>query len=187
VNFAVPCLAPGEYLLNFKARYSSFHARSRYEAIIRCLSNLFVFLFGSSNGIQEIRNFNRFYTNIIGVVDRHIHHGPYSLTEARVLFEISHNPDSTARKIKNTLQVDEGYLSRTIDKLIKLGLITRKKSQGDGRVLILSLSPKGESELRKINEEADASVESMIEHLSPEEVNEILANMRRIQELLVWK
>jgi DNA-binding MarR family transcriptional regulator len=137
--------------------------------------------------VQEIRSFNRFYTNIIGVVDRHIHKGPYSLTEARILFEISQNPSSTARKIKKILQVDEGYLSRTIDKLIKQGLVNRKRSLNDSRVFNLSLSPKGESELLKINEQAAASVESMIEHLSPDEVNEILANMRRIQELLIWK
>lgn len=141
----------------------------------------------NSKAVKEIRTFNRFYTNIIGVVDRHILHSPYSLTEARVLFEIFHNPNCTARKIKNILQVDEGYLSRTIDKLIKEGLITRKQSRSDGRVLILSLSKKGEREFLKINEGAEGSIESMIDHLSPDEVNEILAIMRRIQELLTKK
>ena len=136
---------------------------------------------------QEIRMFNRFYTNIIGVVDRRILHTPYSLTEARILFEIFHDPSCTARRIKKILQVDEGYLSRTIDKLIKLGLITRKQLQSDGRVRILSLSKKGERELLKINEAAEASVKSMIEHLSPDEVDEILVLMRRIQELLAKK
>jgi len=136
---------------------------------------------------QEIRMFNRFYTNIIGVVDRRILHTPYSLTEARILFEISHDPSCTARQIKKILQVDEGYLSRTIDKLVKLGLVTKKQLQSDGRVLILSLSKKGERELLKINEAAEASVKSMIEHLSPDEVDEILVLMRRIQELLAKK
>ena len=138
----------------------------------------------NSKAIQEIRTFNRFYTNIIGVIDRRILHSPYSLTEARVLFEIFHDSSCTARKIKNLVQVDEGYLSRTIDKLIKQGLITRKQSRSDGRVLILSLSKKGEREFLNINREAEAAVESMIEHLSPDEVNEILASMRRIRELL---
>lgn len=138
----------------------------------------------NSKAIQEIRTFNRFYTNIIGVVDRHILYSPYSLTEARVLFEIFHDSNCTARKIKNIVQVDEGYLSRTIDKLIKQGLIKRNQSRSDGRVFILSLSKKGEREFLKINQEAEAAVESMIEHLSLGEVNEILAIMRRIQELL---
>ncbi len=140
-----------------------------------------------SKAIKEIRAFNRFYTNIIGVVDRHILHSQYSLTEARVLFEIFHDSNCTARKIKNILQVDEGYLSRMLDKLIKQGLITRKQSQSDGRVFMLSLSKKGEKEFLKLNEESEVSVESMIDHLSPDQVSEILSIMRRIQELLTKK
>ena len=141
----------------------------------------------NSKAIDEIRTFNRFYTNIIGVVDRHILHSPYSLTAARVLFEIFHDPNCTARKIKTILQVDEGYLSHTIDKLIKQNLITRKPSRSDGRVFILSLSKKGEKEFLKINQGAEASIESIIKHLSPDEVDEIVAIMRRIQELLTMR
>ena len=141
----------------------------------------------NSKAVKEIRTFNRFYTNTIGVVDRHILHSPYSLTEVRVLFEVFHNSDCTARKIKAILQVDEGYLSRVIDKLIKQGLITRKQSRSDGRVLILSLSKKGEREFLKLNEEAEISVESIIDHLSPDQVSEIVTIMRRIQELLTKK
>lgn len=137
--------------------------------------------------IKKIRAFNRFYTNTLGLVDRHILHSPYSLTEVRVLFEIFHNSNYTARKIKNILQVDEGYLSRTIDKLIKQGLITKKQSQSDGRVFILSLSKKGENEFIILNNESEVSIESMIDHLTPDEVSEIVSIMYRIQELLIKK
>jgi DNA-binding MarR family transcriptional regulator len=142
---------------------------------------------GNPKAIKEMRAFNRFYTNILGVIDRHILHSPYSLTEARVLFEIFHNSDCTARKIKNILQVDEGYLSRTIDKLIKQGLITRKQSQNDGRVFFLSLSKKGEKEFLKLDKESQVSIGSMIDHLSADEVSEIVLIIRRIQELLTKK
>lgn len=141
----------------------------------------------NSKAIKEIRAFNRFYTNILGVIDRHILHSPYSLTEARVLFEIFHNSNCTARKIKNILQVDEGYLSRTIDKLIKQGLITREQSQSDGRVFFLSLSKKGEKEFLKLDQESEVSVGSMIDHLSADEVSEIVFIIRRIRELLTKK
>ncbi len=137
--------------------------------------------------IKKIREFNRFYTNILGLVDRHILHSPHSLTEVRILFEIYHDTGCTARKIKNILQVDEGYISRTIDKLIKQGLITKKRSQSDGRVFILSLSKKGEEEFIKLNNESEASVASMIDHLMPDEVNDIVFSMHRIHELLMKK
>jgi DNA-binding MarR family transcriptional regulator/N-acetylglutamate synthase-like GNAT family acetyltransferase len=140
-----------------------------------------------SRATKKIRAFNRFYTNILGLVDRHILHSPYSLTEARILFEIFHNPNCSARKIKNLLRVDEGYLSRTIDKLIRQDLIVKNQSQSDGRVFILSLSKKGEDEFLKLNKASEESIESMINHLAPDEVHEIESSMLRIQGLLTEK
>lgn len=141
----------------------------------------------NSKAVKEIRKFNRFYTNLIGVVDRHILYSPYSLTEARILFEVFHDPNCTARNIKDILQVDEGYLSRVIHKLIKRGLIRRKQSRGDGRAFILSLSREGEKEFLKLNAEAEKSVEAMIDDLSADQISEIVTLMRRIQELLTGK
>ena len=137
--------------------------------------------------IKEIRSFNRYYTNILGLVDRHILHSPYSLTEVRILFEIFNNPNSTARKIQNVLLVDEGYLSRTIDKLTKQGLLTKKRSQSDGRMFFLSLTREGEEKFLKLNKESEISVASIIDHLAPDEIDEIVSILRRIQELLTKK
>jgi DNA-binding MarR family transcriptional regulator len=135
--------------------------------------------------IQEIRSFNRFYTNLLGVLDRHFQQSPYSLTEVRILFEVFHNPDSTARQIKYALQLDEGYLSRTIGRLIKHGLIIRKPSTNDGREFNLSLSPKGVKIFLGLDEQSERSIESMITHLSPDESAELVTIMHRIQELLI--
>lgn len=137
-----------------------------------------------AQAIESIRAFNRFYTNIIGVVDRHILGSPFSLTEARILLEVYHNGGCNARAIKETLNVDEGYLSRTIDKLANQGLITKRRCQHDGRVLVLSLSSKGEKAFLKLNEESGAAIAGMLRHLSDQEVSEMLAHMRRIQDLL---
>ena len=138
----------------------------------------------NSKVIREIRTFNRYYTNIIGVVDKHILNSAYSLTEVRILFEIYHNLNSSARLIKNFLQVDEGYLSRTLDKLVKQGLILRKQSENDGRSFILSLTKKGEKEFLTLNERSEAAIELMIKHLSLDELSELVSIICRIQELL---
>ena len=138
----------------------------------------------NSKAIKEIRAFNRFYTNIIGVVDRHILDSPYSLTEVRVLFEIYRDPNSTARKIKDFLQVDEGYLSRTVDKLVKQGLIIRRQSATDARWFLLSLNKKGEKEFLELNRRSEAAVGSMLMRLSSDEIKELVLMVHRIQELL---
>lgn len=134
--------------------------------------------------VEAIRSFNRFYTNVIGVIDRYILDSPFSLTEVRILWEIYHNQEYNARKIGAALQVDEGYLSRTISKLLRQGLINRHRSEEDARVYELSLSRKGEKTFLELNKRAAAAIESTISSLSDREVSEIVTCMGRIQEIL---
>ncbi|HEX9614195.1 MAG TPA: MarR family winged helix-turn-helix transcriptional regulator [Bacteroidota bacterium] len=134
--------------------------------------------------IKEIRAFNRFYTNIIGVVDRHILDSPYSLTEVRILYEIYHDVHATARTIKRFLRVDEGYLSRTIDALVKRGLVLRNQSEKDGREFVLSLTGKGKREFLTLNRRSEEAVGSMIKHLSRGQVDRLLAMLRTVRTLL---
>jgi len=58
--------------------------------------------------IDQIRSFNRFYTDIIGLLDQHFLDSPFSLTEGRVLYEIRHIEDCTAKKISEKIKIDEG-------------------------------------------------------------------------------
>ena len=71
--------------------------------------------------VTEIRGFNRFYTNILGLLDKHILNSGYSLTEARVLFEISKTSRCTANQLCSALDVDRSYMSRMIKKFEKNG------------------------------------------------------------------
>ena len=137
--------------------------------------------------IRKIRAFNRYYTNIIGVVDRHILSSKYSLTEVRILYEIYNNSGFNVRKIKNILQIDEGYLSRTIDKLINQGLVKKKQSLEDRRVYNLSLSKSGERVFLKLNQKSEESVAKMIGHLTPDEVIKLVSSMEEIKEFLTKK
>ena len=70
-----------------------------------------------AEAVRRVRAFNRYYTNLIGVLDRRILRSPWSLTEVRILYEISHNEGTNARRLMRMLSVDEGYLSRTIERL----------------------------------------------------------------------
>ncbi len=134
--------------------------------------------------IGEIRSFNRFYTNIVGVIDRHILRSPFSLTEVRIMYEIFHNDGTNARQMLESLAIDEGYLSRTIDRLVNKGLIFKKRSKEDGRVLILSLSSTGRKVFLQLASAAESAIASLIHYLPPKEVIEIVDCMHRIQELL---
>ena len=43
--------------------------------------------------IAEMRSFNRFYTRTIGLLEETLTASPFTLTEARVLFELGHRTD----------------------------------------------------------------------------------------------
>lgn len=134
--------------------------------------------------IDKIRHFNRFYTNIIGLLDRHFLDTPYSLTEGRVLFEISHAELCTAKKIRANIDIDEGYLSRIIDKFINQGVIRKTPAPDDRRLHIIVLTEKGQREFAKLNENSNKMIAQKIEKLSERERGELIAMMERIRELL---
>jgi DNA-binding MarR family transcriptional regulator len=134
--------------------------------------------------IGKIREFNRFYTNIIGLLDQHFLDTPFSLTEGRVLYEISNTELCTAKKIRSKVDIDEGYLSRIIDKFIQKGLVKKTPAQEDRRLHIIVLADKGRMEFSKLNDNSNRSVHQVITNLSDQECAELVAMMERIQVLL---
>jgi len=134
--------------------------------------------------INRIRIFNRFYTNIIGVLDRHFLETPFSLTEGRVLYEISHTELCTAKKIRAIIDIDECYLSRIIDKFIKSGMVRKAPTLADRRLHIIVLTEKGQREFSKLNANSNKLIAQLIEKLSEQERTELIEKMERIQELL---
>src|ERR1043166_10284669 len=93
--------------------------------------------------IASVRSFNRFYTDIIGLLDRFILDSNYSLPEVRILYELYHQPGQTAKSIIGSFRIDKGYLSRILLKFEKSKIISSKPASGDGRSIELELTAKG--------------------------------------------
>jgi DNA-binding MarR family transcriptional regulator len=134
--------------------------------------------------IEKIRSFNRFYTNIIGLLDQHFLDSPFSLTEGRVLYEICNTEDCSARKIRESIVIDEGYLSRILDGFSKRGLINKTPSSTDGRLRIIVPTEKGKTEFSNLNDNSDTLISKMIEKLSKKEREDLLNKMEEIRMLL---
>jgi DNA-binding MarR family transcriptional regulator len=134
--------------------------------------------------VAEIRSFNRFYTNIIGILDKHILESPFSLSEARIMFEIHKSGSCTARKIKNIINMDEGYLSRIIEKFVSNGIIKKNRSKDDARVFNLSLTAKGRNIFTRLNDVSENEIKHMIQLISQREVNDLVKNMQNIRRIL---
>jgi DNA-binding MarR family transcriptional regulator len=134
--------------------------------------------------IDRIRSFNRFYTNIIGLLDQHFLDSPFSLTEGRVLYEICNIEDCSAKKIRENIVIDEGYLSRILDHFLKRGLIKKTRSQSDGRLWLIVPTDKGRREYASLNENSNQLVSKLIEKLSEAERADLLQKMEGIRALV---
>src|SRR5262245_32851588 len=101
--------------------------------------------------VSLIRAFNRLYTRKIGVVDG-MASSPFSLAEARVLYELSHREKPTATDIRKELGLDAGYMSRIVRDFERRKLMKRQQSKIDERQRFLSLTPRGQRAFRLLDE-----------------------------------
>ena len=94
--------------------------------------------------VDAVRRFIRFFTRRIGALREGLLHSPYSLTEARILFEIAHRERAlTASDLSRELDLDPGYLSRMLARMEQQGLVEKLRSESDARRRLLSLTRKG--------------------------------------------
>ena len=134
--------------------------------------------------VAAVRQFNRFYTQKIGLLNRHFLQSPFSLTEGRVLYELAHQGETTASELAADLGLDSGYLSRILQDFQKRRFIARKPSQNDGRKSLLRLTDKGERAFATINAASQRDIDAMLGALSPPEQSRVLGAMHTIQSLL---
>ncbi len=134
--------------------------------------------------IAAIRRFNRFYTRKIGVLEQQLLESPYSLTEARVLFELAHRDEPTAKEIGAQLDLDPGYLSRIVQAFMEKGLVTRKPVPSDRRQFRLALTTKGRLAFGRLNRSSHDEVGVMLEKLPGGGEERLVAAMTTIERLL---
>src|SRR5512138_2832362 len=123
--------------------------------------------------VAAIRGFSRFYTRKLGIIEPKLLHSPFTLQEARVLYEIRHRPACTATDLTRDLGLDPGFLSRTLQALQRRQIVARKPSKDDGRVNELSLTAKGRT------------AQAELERRSREEVGSLLASLDDSQRAAV--
>ncbi|WP_347940417.1 MarR family transcriptional regulator [Peribacillus simplex] len=138
----------------------------------------------SNNTMADIRQFNRFYTNILGVLDKHILDTGYSFTEARVILEIGLMEQCIANNLVDKLEIDRSYMSRIINKLSKDGLVMKENSTLDNRTSLIRLTPEGMTLFNQLNERSDEQIVRLFQGLSQNEIKEIHASMMFIQKKL---
>jgi DNA-binding MarR family transcriptional regulator/GNAT superfamily N-acetyltransferase len=134
--------------------------------------------------VATVRQFNRFYTRQIGVLRKTFLGSPYSLGEARVLYEIASGHSRTAAEIGRALDLDAGYLSRVLRNFERRGLIERKASASDARQSHLALSPLGRKTYAPLEQGSQRDTAEMLAKLSPTDQGRLIASMNTIETLI---
>jgi DNA-binding MarR family transcriptional regulator/GNAT superfamily N-acetyltransferase len=134
--------------------------------------------------IEAVRRFNRFFTRRIGVLREGLLHTPYSLAEARVLFEIANRERAAASDFSRDLGLDPGYLSRILSGLERRGLIEKAPSETDARRRILSLTSEGWEAFSVLDTRSRDEIAELLGELAEEEQRRLLEAMRTIEGVL---
>jgi len=138
----------------------------------------------SDHPIAVVRRFNRFYTQKIGVLEGGLLQSRFSLTEARVLYELAHRDRPAASELARDLHLDPGYLSRLLRSFRRQGLIDRARSTGDGRRSHLSLTTAGKAAFAPLDRRSRDEIAVLLAPLAESEQRRLVAAMRSIEQLL---
>ncbi len=134
--------------------------------------------------VAQVRAFNRFYTLRMGWLRRGFLKSPFSLTEARVLYELAHRDRPHATDLAKDLDLDAGYLSRILRHFVEGGLLKRTPSRTDGRQSHLSLTKTGRQAFAVLDRASRAEAGVMLGALDPGGQSRLTAAMEKIQRLL---
>jgi len=134
--------------------------------------------------VNAVRHFSRFYTRRIGLLQDGLLDSPFSLTQARVLYELAQRPDSTATEVASALGLDHGYLSRILRGFDDQGLIDRKRAKDDGRQIVLSLTTRGRKAFAALDHRSQRDMGALLHGLSEADQARVVAAMRTIEKLV---
>ena len=134
--------------------------------------------------IAAVREFNRFYTARLGLLRKRHLDGEFSLTEARMLYEIGAKPMLTASSLRETLGLNAGYVSRSLALLARRKLVRQRASKQDGRERLLTLSPAGDRAVAWLNERSAREIQELLADVRSTDREVLLDSLAKVRSIL---
>jgi DNA-binding MarR family transcriptional regulator/RimJ/RimL family protein N-acetyltransferase len=134
--------------------------------------------------VITVRAFNRFYTNVIGLLHEGLLDTAYSLTEARVIFELAQREVSELAQLRRALDIDAGYMSRIIARFEADGIVTRERSRTDGRRHVIGLTDSGREVFKMLDTRSTEEIRALLSPLREDEHRRLIAAMGTIRDIL---
>ncbi|MGH8872627.1 MAG: MarR family winged helix-turn-helix transcriptional regulator, partial [Acidimicrobiia bacterium] len=133
--------------------------------------------------VAAVRSFNRFWTTKIGVLQAGLLDTPFSLTEARVIFELAQEESTELADLRRLLGLDAGYVSRLVAGLRDHGLVETTTSAEDARRVVLRLTEKGQEAFGDLDRRSVEQVTAVLAELGEEEQRRLVAAMGTVQHV----
>ncbi len=134
--------------------------------------------------IDQVKEFNRFYTAQIGLLNQDFLASGYSVAETRIMFEIHRNRGISARELTDMLQLDKGYVSRIIRSFEQRGFVARRASSADGRTRLIDLTEEGKAEIDRLIAITNRSIQDLLAPLSDEDCQAMCDSMGAIIKIM---
>ena len=138
----------------------------------------------SVSPVNEVRGFNRFYTRVLGLLRPQLAGSAFSLTEARVLYELAHSDQMAVTDLRRALDLDAGYLSRILSRFIADGLVDREPSATDGRRQMVRLTPAGQAAFTELDTLQADAIDRLVAPLDDDQRLLLVTAMGRIRRVL---
>lgn len=135
----------------------------------------------SPDRIAAVRAFNRSYTKFLGALNEHLLSTPYSLTEARVLFELGQRDETEVAALRQATGLDAGYLSRLLSRFEDNGHVRRDRSGSDARRQVIRLTNKGRDAFRVLDTKSVGQIRELLADLTDDEQVRLLEAMEMIR------
>jgi DNA-binding MarR family transcriptional regulator/GNAT superfamily N-acetyltransferase len=139
---------------------------------------------GLATHIEGVRRFSRFYTRRIGLLQEGLLGSPFTLAEARVIWELAHREAATATALGEGLGLDAGYLSRILRGLQARGVIERRRNPKDGRQSLIFLTEEGRRAFAGLDARSSAQIKGLLDRLPAADQDRLVHAMSTIEGLL---
>jgi len=134
--------------------------------------------------VAAIRRFNRFHTRWVGALGGDLHGSGFSLTEARVLYELAQSDNWQAAEMAKALGLDPAYLSRILQRFAERGWLGRHRSASDGRAWRLELTEAGRAVFRSLDEASSQEAQTILSRLAPAQQRRLVDALGHAEQLL---
>src|SRR6476469_6223839 len=135
--------------------------------------------------IERVRAFNRSWTEVLGLLDRHLLETNYTLTEARILFELGRSRVGVDRlDLRDRLAIDQSFLGRVLSGSLRSGLVSVVRDDADGLRHRLSLTAMGRIAYRDLDKRSAKQIRAMLVPLSLDQRRSMLESLTVLPALV---